>query len=236
MEFKVLSKDSHSAARRCEITLPHGKAQTPMFMPVGTAATVKSIGPDDLTAMGSQVILANAYHCYLRPGVEIIREAGGLHGFMAWNGPVLTDSGGFQVFSLGDTRTIDDDGVTFKSPIDGAEHRFTPETSMDVQIGLGADIIMAFDECPPWPCTHEENEQAVNRTTAWARRCLDHFQTHGDPAKQSLFGIIQGGGSPELRRRSAAELVQLGFPGYAIGGLSVGEPIINKRSYSQFHF
>ncbi|MBF8284517.1 MAG: tgt, partial [Anaerolineales bacterium] len=196
----------------------HGDLLTPVFAPVGTAATVKALTPAQLRELGATLVLSNTYHLYLRPGDELIRDLGGLHSFMGWDGPILTDSGGFQVFSLSDTRKIDDDGVTFKSHIDGSTHRFTPEKSIVIQENLGADIIMAFDECPP-PLDRDYNREALDRTHAWAARCLA-AKTRGD---QALFGIVQGGVFPDLREASARYLMSLGFPGYAIGGLAVGE-------------
>lgn len=197
---------------------PHGDLLTPVFAPVGTAATVKALTPAHLTELGASLVLSNTYHLYLRPGDELVRELGGLHAFMHWPGPILTDSGGFQVFSLSNTRKIDNDGVTFKSHIDGSAHRFTPEKSIAIQENLGADIIMAFDECPP-PLDRAYNRIALDRTHAWAARCLT-AKTRPD---QALFGIVQGGIFPDLREESARYLTELNFPGYAIGGLAVGE-------------
>ena len=197
---------------------PHGDILTPLFAPVGTQATVKSLTPAQLVELGANLVLANTYHLYLRPGDELIAELGGLHHFMQWPNPILTDSGGFQVFSLAETRKIDDDGVTFKSHIDGSLHRFTPEKSIGIQENLGADIIMAFDECAN-PHDREYNESAVTRTHRWAERCL-RAKTRPD---QALFGIVQGGVFPDLRAQSAEFIASLDLPGYAIGGLSVGE-------------
>ena len=205
-------------ARAGVFQTPHGALQTPVFAPVGTAATVKALTPDQLRALGATLVLSNTYHLYLRPGDELVRDLGGLHQFMQWDGPMLTDSGGFQVFSLSDTRKIDADGVTFKSHIDGSLHRFTPEKAVAIQENLGADIIMAFDECPP-PHDRAYNELALSRTHAWAARC----QAAKTRADQALFGIIQGGVFADLRRDSARYLVGLDFPGYAVGGLAVGE-------------
>jgi queuine tRNA-ribosyltransferase len=207
-----------TAARAGRFHTPHGVIETPLFAPVGTQATVKALRPSDLEALGAQLILSNTYHLYLRPGDEVIRDLGGLHRFMGWNGPILTDSGGFQVFSLSQTRKIDAGGVTFQSHIDGSRHRFTPEKSIAVQENLGADIIMAFDECPP-PDNYDYVKQSLERTHPWAERCLAAQQRND----QALFGIVQGGVFPDLRQQSARFLVGLGFPGYAIGGLSVGE-------------
>jgi queuine tRNA-ribosyltransferase len=198
---------------------PHGDALTPIFMPVGTRATVKAVLPRDLREIGASVVLANTYHLYLRPGSELIRDLGGLHEFMGWDGPMLTDSGGFQVFSLGDDVEIDEEGVTFRSYLDGSKHRFTPERAMKIQEDLGADIIMCFDQCPA-PGDREIVRRAVNRTHRWAVRCRE---AHPDDSVQALFGIVQGGIFPDIRRESAAFIASLDFPGNAIGGLSVGE-------------
>jgi queuine tRNA-ribosyltransferase len=200
---------------------PHAEVLTPVFMPVGTQATVKAMTPDQIQATGSRLILANAFHLYLRPGHEVVARAGGLHEFERWPHAMLTDSGGFQVFSLASLRSIKEDGVRFQSPHDGSRHLIRPETSMEIQNALGADIIMAFDECVPGMSSHEDACSAVDRTTRWAVRCID---AHSRPDEQALFGIIQGNIYPDLRRRSAEALVPLDFPGYAVGGLSVGEP------------
>ena len=197
---------------------PHGDLLTPVFAPVGTQATVKAVTPAQLEELGASLVLANTYHLYLRPGDELVAEMGGLHRFMNWQSPVLTDSGGYQVFSLSGTRSIDDDGVTFRSHIDGSSHRFTPEKSIAIQENLGADIIMAFDECAP-PSDRAYNERALLRTHAWAERC-QRIKRRPD---QALFGIVQGGVFADLRRESAQYIASLGFPGHAIGGLSVGE-------------
>lgn len=193
-----------------------------MFMPVGTQATVKGVPPRDLTDLGASIILSNTYHLYLRPGDELIARRGGLHRFMNWPGPILTDSGGFQVFSLSEMRTIDDDGATFKSHLDGSLHRMTPEKSIRVQHNLGADIIMCFDECPP-PGDREYNEISLRRTHAWAARCQEAHMQAGAAGRQALFGIVQGGTFADLREQSARFITALDFPGYAIGGLAVGE-------------
>ncbi len=197
---------------------PHGAIRTPVFAPVGTQATVKAVTPEQLDDLDAQLVLANTYHLYLRPGDEVVAELGGLHQFMHWNSPILTDSGGYQVFSLAQTRSIDQDGVTFRSHIDGSSHRFTPEKAIAIQENLGADIIMAFDECAE-PYDREYNQRAMERTHAWAERCLG-AQRRRD---QALFGIVQGGIYADLRERSAEFIASLGFPGHAIGGLSVGE-------------
>ncbi len=206
------------AARAGVFKTPHGDLETPIFAPVGTQATVKTLTPAQLGDLGATLILSNTYHLYLRPGDELVREMGGLHQFMQWHGPMLTDSGGYQVFSLAQTRKIDDDGVTFKSHIDGSAHRFTPEKSIQIQENLGADIIMAFDECSD-PNEHAYTKTAMERTHRWAERCLE-AKSRKD---QALFGIVQGGISPELRTESARFISSLPFPGIAIGGLSVGE-------------
>ncbi|MBN1179009.1 MAG: tRNA guanosine(34) transglycosylase Tgt [Anaerolineae bacterium] len=205
-------------ARAGTLHLPHGDVPTPAFMPVGTRATVKAVAPRDLYALGATIVLSNTYHLHLRPGDELIARLGGLHAFMGWERPILTDSGGFQVFSLAGQRTIDTNGVTFRSHIDGSAHRFTPETSIAIQENLGADVIMCFDECPP-PDDHAYNVAALTRTHAWAERC----KLAQKRADQALFGIVQGGIFPDLRAQSARFLVDLDFVGYAIGGLSVGE-------------
>ena len=217
-EFKLLHQDQASRARAGVFATPHGDIPTLVFAPVGTQATVKAMSPRDLEELGASLILANTYHLYLRPGAELIARLGGLHRFMAWNGPILTDSGGFQVFSLQGLRRVDDDGVTFRSHLDGSEHRFTPEKAIRIQELLGADIIMCLDECAP-PLDRAYNEAALRRTHLWAERCW-RAQTRGD---QALFGIVQGGVFADLRRQSVEFLTALDFPGYAIGGLSVGE-------------
>jgi queuine tRNA-ribosyltransferase len=214
--FQLAGRQGH--ARAGVFTTPHGEILTPIFAPVGTQATVKAVTPAQLEEIGASLVLANTYHLYLRPGAELVAEMGGLHEFMRWPRPILTDSGGFQVFSLAEMRKIDEDGVTFKSHIDGSTHRFTPEKSIEIQEKLGADIIMAFDECAP-PKDRAYNERAMQRTHAWAERCLA-AKTRPD---QALFGIVQGGAFADLRTRSAEFIAALGFPGHAIGGLSVGE-------------
>jgi len=216
ISFQLTHTDGR--ARAGVLRTPHGEIHTPVFMPVGTQATVKAVPPRDLEAMEAQIILANTYHLYLRPGDELIARRGGLHRFMGWSRSLLTDSGGFQVFSLSAIRKIDDDGVTFKSHLDGSFHRFTPEKAISIQENLGADIIMCLDECPP-PTDRDYNHIALARTHAWAVRCR---QAHRR-ADQALFGIVQGGIFPDLREQSARFLTALDFPGYAIGGLAVGE-------------
>lgn len=220
LDFTIRQTDSASCARLGQLTTTHGVFETPIFMPVGTQATVKAMTPDMLTEMGAGIILSNTYHLYLRPGADLIERAGGLHQFMNWQRGILTDSGGFQVFSLQGLRKINDDGVIFQSHIDGSRHFLSPEIVMDVEQKLGADIAMCFDECAPYPCSYEEADRAVTRTSLWAGRCRAH---HRRP-DQALFGIIQGNIFPDLRERSIKEITALDFPGYAIGGLSVGEP------------
>lgn len=226
--YELLHIDKHTGARRGVIHTPHGDIQTPVFMPVGTQATVKSLTPEDLKEeIEAQIILSNTYHLYLRPGHDLVKEAGGLHGFMNWDRPVLTDCGGFQVFSLSDLRTINEDGVEFKSHLDGSKHFFSPEKVMEIQTALGADIIMSFDECVGYPATHKYTKDSMERTTRWAHRCKKAFT---NTQKQGLFGIVQGGFYEDLRKQSVEELVALDFPGYAIGGISVGEP---KEEYTR---
>ena len=215
-EFKITS--TNQRARTGVFSTPHGELQTPVFAPVGTQATVKTLTPEHLKGLNASLVLSNTYHLYLRPGDELVRDLGGLHNFMQWPNPMLTDSGGFQVFSLSKIRKIDEDGVTFRSHIDGSSHRFTPEKSIQIQENLGADIIMAFDECAD-PNDHAYIKQAMERTHRWAVRSLN---AHGRP-DQALFGIVQGGVDPDLRAQSAEFIASLPFPGIAIGGLSVGE-------------
>lgn len=222
LSFELLATDPSSAARRGRLTLPHGVVETPIFMPVGTAASVKSIAPDDLDRVGAQIILGNTYHLFLRPGHELIRRHGGLHGFMSWQKPVLTDSGGFQVYSLAAARKISEEGVVFRSHLDGSKKLLTPEISIEIQEALGADVIMAFDECPPAGSERRYFEDSLARTTRWARRCRDAWNPESG---SSLFGIVQGGLHADLRERHAHEIQELDFPGYALGGYSVGEPI-----------
>ncbi len=217
--YELLHIDKTTGARRGVVHTPHGDIQTPIFMPVGTQATVKSMTVEELKENGAQIILSNTYHLYLRPGERIVKEAGGLHNFMRWDRPILTDCGGFQVFSLSDLRTISEDGVEFKSHLDGSKHFFSPEKVMQIEEDLGADIIMSFDECCPYPSTYEYTKNSMERTTRWAKRCKEAHKTN-----QALFGIIQGGFYEDLREKSAKDLIELDFPGYAIGGISVGEP------------
>ncbi|MCI8273528.1 MAG: tRNA guanosine(34) transglycosylase Tgt [Clostridia bacterium] len=220
--YELLHECKQTGARRGIIHTPHGDIQTPIFMPVGTQATVKSLTPEDLKEeIEAQIILSNTYHLYLRPGHKIVEEAGGLHKFMNWDRPILTDCGGFQVFSLSELRKISEEGVEFKSHLDGSKHMFTPERVMEIENSLGADIIMSFDECCPYPSTFEYTKQSMERTTRWAKRCIE---AHKRLEEQGLFGIIQGGFYKELREKSAKDLIELDLPGYAIGGISVGEP------------
>ncbi len=221
--FEVLKTDP-SGARLGRLETPHGVIETPAFMPVGTLGTVKGLTQESLEALGAQIILANTYHLYLRPGAELIREMGGLHKFISWPHPILTDSGGYQVFSLSDLRKVTDEGVTFRSHIDGSEHFLSPERAIEIQLALGSDIMMVLDECIDASSSEERAAAAAARTLAWARRSRDYFSGHGDAQRQIMFGIVQGGAHAELRRKSADEMVQLDFPGYAIGGLAVGEP------------
>lgn len=219
--FEITHVCRQTGARTGLLHTPHGTVETPMFMPVGTAATVKFVSPEELYDMGAGVILANTYHCWLRPGEDVVAAAGGLHKFMNYHNPMLTDCGGFQVFSLADRRKIKEEGVTFKSHLDGSTLFLSPEKSIEIQNKLGADIIMSFDECPAYPSTREYMQDSVDRTLRWARRCLD---THSRVGEQGLFGIVQGGEYEDIRRYCARELVAMGgFEGYAIGGTSVGE-------------
>ena len=220
--YELLHQDRKTGARRGIVHTPHGDIQTPVFMPVGTQATVKSMTPEELKDLGAQIILSNTYHLYLRPGEKLVKEAGGLHKFMNWDKPILTDCGGFQVFSLSELRTISEDGVEFKSHLDGSKHFFSPEKVMQIEEDLGADIIMSFDECCPYPSTYEYTKNSMERTTRWAIRCKEAHKDFEE--KQGLFGIIQGGFYKDLRKQSAEDLIKLDFPGYAIGGISVGEP------------
>ena len=218
--FECQTTCSHTNARAGVFHTPHGIVETPRFMPVGTLATVKGITPQQLKAANAQMILANTYHLHLQPGEDIVEEAGGLHEFMAWNRPILTDSGGFQVFSLSEMRQISESGVLFKSPRDGSIINLTPERSMQIQNALGADVIMAFDECPPADATKEQVQAATDRSYRWLTRCVE---AHQNTSKQALFGIVQGGIHLDLRQRAVEQLSALNLPGYAIGGVSVGE-------------
>ena len=256
MSIQFQIEKTSGPARAARLITPHGEVETPVFMPVGTLGSVKGMSQDSLEDLGVRILLGNTYHLYLRPGVDVVRRAGGLHRFMAWERAILTDSGGFQVFSLTDLRKVTEGGVTFRSHLDGSSHFLSPERAMEIQIGLGADIIMAFDECTEHPAERERVRSSMEMTLRWARRSKDYFEAHKnevpwgsvqwpvtsgqqatpvnrstdpeplttDHCTQSLFGIVQGGMDPELRRESALRTIEIGFPGYAIGGLSVGEP------------
>lgn len=218
--YELVKKDERTGARAGIIHTPHGSFPTPIFMPVGTQASVKGVSPDELRDLGAGIILSNTYHLFLRPGMDLIREAGGLHKFMHWDRAILTDSGGFQVFSLGDLRKITEEGVTFRSHIDGSKKFLSPEVSMEVQMALGSDIVMAFDECVPYPADYNYAKQSTERTIRWLQRCKEAMTA----PNQGLFGIVQGGMHKELREWSARETTAMDLPGYAVGGLSVGEP------------
>ncbi len=221
ISYQVMNQSTECRARSGKIQTNRGEINTPVFMPVGTKATVKTMAPEELTKLGTEIILGNTYHLHIRPGSELIKQAGGLHKFMNWDSPILTDSGGFQVFSLGKLRQISDDGVEFRSHLDGSKLFLSPETATHIQENLGSDIIMAFDECPPYPSSEDYVRESMYRSLRWAERCKQS-QTKSD--EQALFGIVQGGMYPDLRAESARETVKIGFPGYAVGGLSVGEP------------
>ena len=219
--YELIKTCKQTGARLGKVHTPHGTFDTPMFMPVGTLATVKTMSPEDLESMHAEIILSNTYHLWLRPGEDIIKEAGGLHKFMNWKRPILTDSGGFQVFSLSNTREITEAGVNFRHHLSGEKLFFSPEKAMQIQNDLGPDIMMVLDECPPYPASYEYMKDSVERTSRWAERSLNaHKRSHD----QGLFGIIQGGEYEDLRKQSARDIISLDFPGYAIGGLSVGEP------------
>ena len=220
-KFELLKESAECKARLGRIHTDHGDIETPVFMPVGTKATVKTMTPEELKEMEAQIILGNTYHLFLRPGHDLIEEAGGLHKFMNWDRPILTDSGGFQVFSLGKLRKIAEEGVEFRSHIDGSKQFISPEKAMEIQNSLGSDIMMAFDECVPYPADYDYTLKSMERTTRWAKRCKE---AHKNTEHQALFGIVQGGVYEDLRKESARQLIELDFPGYAIGGLSVGEP------------
>jgi len=219
MSFTVLAKEGDTRARCGRLETPHGSIQTPVFMPVGTAGTVKTLSPEELKRLEVEIILSNAYHLYLRPGHQLIAEMGGLHRFISWDRPILTDSGGYQVFSLAELSKVTEEGVTFQSHLDGSLHFFSPEFVIEIQEALGADIIMTLDECLPYPSSREATRDALDRTIQWARRSRQAHRRRD----QTLFGIVQGGFYPELRREATLRLLELGFEGYALGGLSVGE-------------
>jgi len=219
--YELIKTDSRTKARRGRIHTPHGDIETPVFMPVGTQGTVKAMRPEQVSEMGAKIILGNTYHLYLRPGHNIVKEAGGLHKFMNWDGAILTDSGGFQMFLLGKLRKITEEGVRFRSHIDGSLHMISPEKSMEIQNALGSDIMMAFDECAPYPADRKYVKDSFERTTRWLARCKEY---HKNIENQSLFGIMQGGMYKDMRYESAMQIVEMDLPGYAVGGLSVGEP------------
>ena len=227
MNFKLHSKDEFSKARAGTLQTDHGEILTPIFMPVGTAGTVKAVSQEELSKnIKAEIILGNTYHLYLRPGIDLLEKSGGLHQFISWNKPILTDSGGYQVYSLSERRKITEEGVSFRSHIDGSKHLFTPENAMDIQKSIGADIIMAFDECTPYPCDFNYANTSMHMTHRWLKRCVDHFNS--SPSKygynQSLFPIVQGSTYSDLRKKSAEVIASFDMPGNAIGGLSVGEP------------
>ncbi|SEA09081.1 tRNA-guanine transglycosylase [Desulfuromusa kysingii] len=219
-KYALLQQDTGSQARRGRITTSRGEIETPAFMPVGTSATVKGILPEALKEIGAQIVLANTYHLYLRPGHKLIQQLGGLHKFMHWDRPILTDSGGFQVFSLGDIRKITEEGAAFQSHVDGSKHMLTPELSIEIQLALGSDIVMVFDECIPHPAERSYISESTNRSARWAKRCREVLSPGSSSA---LFGIVQGGMELDLRKQSVEQLREIGFEGYALGGLSVGE-------------
>jgi len=232
--YELIKQDETTGARAGIIHTPHGSFPTPIFMPVGTQATVKGVSPEELKDLGAGIILSNTYHLFLRPGMELVKEAGGLHKFMHWDGAILTDSGGFQVFSLGELRKITEEGVTFRSHLDGSKKFLSPEVSMEVQMCLGSDIVMAFDECVPYPADYDYAKRSTERTLRWAKRC----QAAMTAPHQGLFGIVQGGMYKDLREWHAREMTALDFPGYAVGGLSVGEPkelMYEMLEYSTAH-
>jgi queuine tRNA-ribosyltransferase len=218
--FELLKRDTTSGARLGKLTTPHGTIDTPVFMPVGTQGTVKGLVPERVKELGAKIILGNTYHLYLRPGHELIRDFGGLHRFMNWDGPILTDSGGFQIYSLATLRKLEEEGATFQSHIDGSTHFIGPEKCIEIQEAIGSDIMMCLDECLPYPATRDYAEKSLGMTTRWAKRCKDARKSDN----QALFGISQGGMYGELRERGIEELTTIGFDGYALGGLSVGEP------------
>lgn len=226
MTFQVHKTDNNTKARLGTLKTARGNIETPFFMPVGTNATVKGISGEELLEIGAQLLLSNTYHVFLRPGLDVINSFGGLHGFMGWEKPILTDSGGYQIFSLSKFRKLTDEGVTFRSHIDGKKHFLTPERIVEIQGRLGSDVMMTLDECAPYPCDRKHALAAVNRTTLWAQRSREYFMGHeSEERQQQLFGIIQGATYEDLRQQSAQEILEIGFDGYAIGGVSVGEPV-----------
>jgi len=233
-DFQLIAKDHQTFARAGLLNLTHGQVQTPCYMPVGTQASVKALSPEDVTACGASILLGNTYHLMLRPGADLIEEAGGLHKFMHWNGPILTDSGGFQVFSLTDLRRLSEEGVEFQSHLDGSPKALTPESAVKIQHQIGAVIIMALDECIPYDAAEEYVLGSVDRTTRWAKRCLETHLNSGRSDRQALYGIVQGSHFNQLREKSAGDLIAMNFPGYAIGGVSVGES--REKIYEAVHF
>ena len=227
LAFTITADDPGTSARTGLIQLARGNIETPAFIPIGTHGAVKTLAPWEVRELGAQMMLSNTYHLYLRPGMEVVEHYGGVHRFLGWENPILTDSGGYQIFSQATMRQVDDEGVTFRSHLDGTTHRFTPESVIDIQRVLGSDFIMVLDECPPGDATPDLIEQAVERTTSWARRCLNRFketESRAEDSTQTLLCIVQGGTNPGLRRRSAEDLLALDLPAYAVGGLAVGEP------------
>lgn len=222
IQFQLTHTDG--LARRGTLTFQRGQVQTPAFMPVGTYGTVKAMTPEEVSGLGAEIVLGNTFHLYLRPGTEVIQAHGDLHDFMGWSGPILTDSGGFQVWSLAELRQMDEKGVTFQSPVDGSKILMGPEESMAIQHALGSDIMMAFDECTPYPATHDQARESMALSMRWAVRCIDFHHESGRGDQQALFGIVQGGVYEDLRAESAETLIEMDFDGYAIGGLAVGEP------------
>lgn len=219
--FELLTQDLQTKARVGRLTTAHGVIETPAFMPVGTQGSVKAVSPRELRGLNAQIILGNTYHLFVRPGIEVIKHFGGLHKFMNWNGPILTDSGGYQIFSLAKLRKITDEGVQFQNHVDGTPAFISPESAMEIQFSLGSDIAMVLDECPPWPCEYDYAARSLDLTTKWAKRCRDKIKIN---ERQLIFGIVQGATFPELRKQAAQNLTEIGFDGYAVGGVSVGEP------------
>src|SRR4029078_4443638 len=224
-DFQLLARDPHSKARRGRLNTAHGVIDTPAFMPVGTQGSVKGVSPRELHELEAQIILGNTYHLFVRPGLDDIRTVGGLHRFVSWDGPILTDSGGYQIFSLAKLRKITEEGVAFQNPLDGSPTFISPEVAMEIQATLGSDIAMVLDECPPWPCEYDYAARSLEMTLLWAARCKTApANRRGEDKTQLVFGIVQGSGFEDLRRSSAQALAEMNFDGYAIGGVSVGEP------------